>query len=353
MRRCGWIRRARTARVERRRHAGRLGPQPPRRYGLATPLGINSTTGIAGLTLGGGFGWLSRKPGPHHRQPALGRGGDGGGRDRARQRDARTPTCSGRIRGGGGNFGIVTSFEFQLHPVGPEVLSGLVVHPLGEAQRVLALLPRLHAERARGVRLLVRAAPGAAAAVPARRSGTASRSSRWRCATRATLAEGERVAAPLREFGKPLADVVGAACRTPRWQTALDPLLTPGRPQLLEVARLPATLSDGLIDVLLEHAAAHSRSADRDRLRAAGRRGHPRAGRRHGVRPSRRAVRDERARPLGRTRPRTRRASLGARPVPGGGAVRDRGRVRELPDRGGRRSGARGLRRRTTSGWSS
>ena len=105
-------------------------------FGLATSLGINSTTGVAGLTLGGGFGWLTRKHGlavdnllAVEMVNAIGQ-----------------PLRAGReengdlfwaVRGGGGNFGIVTQFLFELHPVGPEVLSGLVVCPFEEVKSVL------------------------------------------------------------------------------------------------------------------------------------------------------------------------------------------------------------------------
>jgi FAD/FMN-containing dehydrogenase len=105
-------------------------------FGLATPLGIKSTTGVAGLTLGGGFGWLSRKYGltvdnllsaeiitadaQHKRVSAT-----------------ENPDLFWAIRGGGGNFGVVTMFEFQLHPVGPEVTAGLIVFPFDQARQVL------------------------------------------------------------------------------------------------------------------------------------------------------------------------------------------------------------------------
>jgi FAD/FMN-containing dehydrogenase len=106
-------------------------------FGLAAPLGINSTTGVAGLTLGGGFGWLSRKFGLTIDNLV----------------SADVVTAEGRLiqasatenadlfwglRGGGGNFGAVSSFEYRLHPVGPMLLSGLIVHPFARARELLA-----------------------------------------------------------------------------------------------------------------------------------------------------------------------------------------------------------------------
>lgn len=108
-------------------------------HGLAVPTGINSTTGISGLTLGGGFGWTSRKYGLTIDS----------------LRSVRVVLADGRVvvasqeensdlfwalRGGGGNFGVVTEFEFDLHPLGPEVFAGLIVHPLSAAQSVISAM---------------------------------------------------------------------------------------------------------------------------------------------------------------------------------------------------------------------
>src|SRR5574340_381949 len=105
-------------------------------FGLATPVGINSTTGVAGLTLGGGFGWLSRKLGLTvdnllSADVVLARGA------LVHASADENEELFWAIRGGGGNFGVVTSFEFRLHPVGPEVVAGLIVHPFSSAREVL------------------------------------------------------------------------------------------------------------------------------------------------------------------------------------------------------------------------
>lgn len=105
-------------------------------FGLATPLGINSTTGVAGLTLGGGFGWLSRKYGLtiDNLLAADVVTADG---DLVRASEEEHEDLFWGIRGGGGNFGIVTSFEFELHDVGPELLCGPVVFDIEEGAEVL------------------------------------------------------------------------------------------------------------------------------------------------------------------------------------------------------------------------
>lgn len=105
-------------------------------HGLATPVGINSTTGISGLTLGGGFGWLTRKYGftIDNLISADVITADG---NKKQVNEKENADLFWAIRGGGGNFGVVTQFEFKLHPVGPEVLAGLLVFPFEQAKQVL------------------------------------------------------------------------------------------------------------------------------------------------------------------------------------------------------------------------
>lgn len=105
-------------------------------HGLAMPVGINSTTGIAGLTLGGGFGWLTRKYGMTIDNLVSAEVITADGR-KVRASENENTDLFWAIRGGGGNFGVVTEFEFQLHPVGPEILAGLIVFPFDQAKQVL------------------------------------------------------------------------------------------------------------------------------------------------------------------------------------------------------------------------
>ena len=105
-------------------------------HGLATPVGINSTTGIAGLTLGGGFGWLTRKYGMTVDNLISVEVVTADGK-RIRASENENTDLFWAIRGGGGNFAIVTQFEFKLHEVGPEILAGLIVFPFDQAKQVL------------------------------------------------------------------------------------------------------------------------------------------------------------------------------------------------------------------------
>ncbi len=219
-------------------------------FSLATPVGINSTTGVAGLTLGGGFGWLSRPLGLTidnliSADVVIAPG------KLIKASESENADLFWGIRGGGGNFGVVTSFEFRLHPVGPEVLAGLIVHPLDAAKDVL----RFYRDFIKGTPeefvcwFVLRKAPPLPFLAP-----------EWHGKEILVLAacysgkieDGERIAKPLRSFGKPLADVIGPTPFT-GWQKVLDPLLAPGMRNYWKSHDF-RELSDGLIDVFIAHA---------------------------------------------------------------------------------------------------
>jgi FAD/FMN-containing dehydrogenase len=107
-------------------------------YGLATPAGVVSHTGVGGLTLGGGMGWLSRKHGLSIDNMVSAEVVTADGQIRRASEDDN-PDLFWAIRGGGGNFGVVTEFEFRLHEVGPMVNFGLLFWDLGQGAEVLRL----------------------------------------------------------------------------------------------------------------------------------------------------------------------------------------------------------------------
>ncbi|MGA9119147.1 MAG: FAD-binding oxidoreductase [Bacteroidota bacterium] len=219
-------------------------------FGLATPVGINSTTGIAGLTLGGGFGWLSRKLGLTIDNLLSADLVTASG-DLVKVSATDNPDLFWAIRGGGGNFGVVTSFEFRLHKVGPQVLAGLIIHPLDAAKDVL-----------RFYRDFVKTTPQEFVCwfVLRKAPPLPFLPTEWHGKEILALAvcysgdlkEGERVAGPLRKFGKSIADIIGPMPFTV-WETILDPLLTPGMRNYWKSHDF-LDLSDGLIDTLIAHA---------------------------------------------------------------------------------------------------
>src|SRR6266542_3424459 len=105
-------------------------------YGLATPGGMISDTGVAGLTLGGGIGWLRRKHGLSCDNVVAAEVVCADGEVRTASAD-ENPDLLWALKGGGGNFGIVTSFTFQLHPVGPIVAFAGVFYPVADAASIL------------------------------------------------------------------------------------------------------------------------------------------------------------------------------------------------------------------------
>jgi FAD/FMN-containing dehydrogenase len=114
-------------------------------HGLATTGGAVSTTGIAGLTLGGGFGFLMGRHGFAVDNLAATELVTASGKVLRASKDENDELFWG-VRGGGGNFGIVTSFEFMLHPIGPAVSGGMIAYPIDQSQDMLRFYRELTCE---------------------------------------------------------------------------------------------------------------------------------------------------------------------------------------------------------------
>ena len=207
------------------------------RFGLATPLGVMSDTGIAGLTLGGGLGWLNA----------------GYGLACDNLIGARVVTADGDIvdvgpdehpdllwglRGGGGNLAVVTSFVYRLHPVS-SVLAGAVTHPWAVAREVLrhhhVFMASAPDDLTSAVSLGLDAAGAPAVTIVVCWSGDP--------------AEGERVLRPLRSFGPPIGDSIGLLPYLD-WQRAADPAFPRGRLHYWKSGFL-RHLTDAALDALL------------------------------------------------------------------------------------------------------
>ncbi|MFC3285061.1 FAD-binding oxidoreductase [Litchfieldella rifensis] len=221
-------------------------------HGLAAVLGFVSTTGIAGLTLGGGFGYLTRRWGWTVDNVTGMDVVTADGRLVHASHDEHADLFWG-LRGGGGNFGVVTGFDYRLHDVGPEVVGGLVAWPASEAPEVLELYRTL-AEQAPPELTLVaimRKAPPAPW-LPLERHGTP---------IVALLAcysgdpdEGEKVVAPIKSFGKPIGDVL---VRRPyaQMQTLLDATQPKGRRYYWKSEYL-SSIEPAFCEKAIEHAAS-------------------------------------------------------------------------------------------------
>jgi FAD binding domain/Berberine and berberine like len=210
-------------------------------FGLATTGGVVSTTGIAGLTLGGGVGWLVRKHGMSSDNVLSADIVTADGRLRTASEN-ENEDLFWALRGGGGNFGVVTSLEYRLHPVGP-VLGGMVLHQQSDAKAVLGFY-----------RDFTRTAPDELTTY---------------CGFLTTpdgvpvvgmipcycgpLEEGEAVLRPLRDFGTPIADLV-----QPMGYCDMNTLLDAAFPAGMQnywKSGFVEDLSDAAIDVLVDRAA--------------------------------------------------------------------------------------------------
>ena len=167
-------------------------------FGLAAPGGTDPDTGIAGLTLGGGIGWLSGSYGLSCDNLISADVVTGDGRMLTASAD-KNPDLLWGLRGGGGNFGVVTSLEYQLHPVGPTVLAGYLVYPYDKARELFALMGEFTANMPDEMNIITFLAT-------APESGD--KVCRILLCYYGPIEEGERIIRPLREFGPPLSDGV-------------------------------------------------------------------------------------------------------------------------------------------------
>jgi FAD/FMN-containing dehydrogenase len=209
-------------------------------HGLTVPVGVVSKTGIAGLTLGGGVGWLARKHGLTVDNVISFEVVTADGRVLTASADDH-PDLFWALRGGGGNFGVVTSFEYRAHPL-TNVLGGLVLFPRAQAGELLRFYRDFTAsapDELATYAVLLSAPDGTpVAGIATCYSGD--------------LAEGERVLAPLRRFGSPILDAI-QPMPFPVMQTLLDGAGADGNQNYWKSTFL-RELSDDALDTIVEHA---------------------------------------------------------------------------------------------------
>jgi FAD/FMN-containing dehydrogenase len=207
-------------------------------FGLATTGGSVSDTGIAGLTLGGGLGWLAGKCGLTCDNLLSADVVTADGKLLVASASEHTDLFWG-VRGGGGNFGIVTSFEYQLHPVGP-VLAGMLLYPFTQAKEALAYyrdFAKAVPDEVNTMGGLLTSPDGDLMAVIA-------------VCYNGSLDAGERVLRPLREFGPPVADQIRPMAYR-EVQTQLDAAAVRGRRYYIKSSFM-RSISDDAIDALID-----------------------------------------------------------------------------------------------------
>ena len=194
-------------------------------FGLATTGGLISHTGVAGLTLGGGIGWLSRKHGLACDNLLSADVVTAAG-ELVHASEEEAADLFWGLRGGGGNFGVVTSFEFRLHPVGPELFGGLIIHPFEAAAEGL----RFYRDFAVGAPDEV-ACYAMFARIPSVAPFPEEHHGRtgfiFAASYAGPVSDGEKALAPLRAFGQPILDALQPTAYT-TLQQAFDEPQKPG-----------------------------------------------------------------------------------------------------------------------------
>jgi FAD/FMN-containing dehydrogenase len=253
--------RIRSVDVDPRRRLARVGggcvlgdvDRATQAHGLATVLGSNSGTGVAGLSLGGGFGYLSRRFGLaiDNLEAVEIVTADGQVRRAAADENA---DLFWAVRGGGGNFGVITRFTFRLHGVGPDITGGLMMWDGERADEVLALFRDLveAAPRELALMVILRSVP-AVPFVPAPYHGKPGIA--LNICHSGDPARAARDLAPIKAL-RPLADIVGPRTYVDQ-QSLLDPMQPKGLHSYWKTEFLPR-LSDGVVGAVRAHVTGHT-----------------------------------------------------------------------------------------------
>jgi FAD/FMN-containing dehydrogenase len=219
-------------------------------HGLATTGGIIGHTGVGGVSLGGGIGWLMRKHGLTVDNLVEAEVVTASG-DIVRASADDHPDLFWALRGGGGNFGVVSTFRFSLHPIGPTVTAGAVFWPADDTADVLRCYRDFVADAPDELGTVVRL--GTVPPLPAVDAGLHFRPAiAVSCCYAGPVAAGERAVRALRRFGTPLVDLVGPTSYVDH-QAGLDDTVPHGWHYYWKGTGL-SDLSDSVIDILAEHA---------------------------------------------------------------------------------------------------